>query len=126
VGRIDDVVIHASGEKTVPGPMEDIVMSSPYVMGTVIFGRAHDQPGILVEPRANFAINTFDQGQVSELRNKLWPVIEEANAVAPAFSRIFKEMILFTSTDKPLPRAGKGTVMRKAALKAYDEEIEAL
>ncbi|KAG6883312.1 hypothetical protein C0993_006871 [Termitomyces sp. T159_Od127] len=29
VGRIDDVIIHSSGEKTVPGPMEDIVMSSP-------------------------------------------------------------------------------------------------
>ncbi|KAG6899436.1 hypothetical protein C0993_010311 [Termitomyces sp. T159_Od127] len=29
VGRIDDVVIHSSGEKTVPAPMEDIVMSSP-------------------------------------------------------------------------------------------------
>ncbi|KAG6852406.1 hypothetical protein C0991_012301 [Blastosporella zonata] len=28
VGRIDDVVIHSSGEKTVPAPMEDIVMSS--------------------------------------------------------------------------------------------------
>jgi hypothetical protein len=29
VGRRDDVIIHTSGEKTVPGPMEDILMSSP-------------------------------------------------------------------------------------------------
>ena len=28
VGRIDDVVIHSSGEKTVPTPIKDIVMSS--------------------------------------------------------------------------------------------------
>ncbi|KAG6867616.1 hypothetical protein C0993_000497 [Termitomyces sp. T159_Od127] len=28
IGRIDDVIIHSSGEKTVPGPIEDIVMSS--------------------------------------------------------------------------------------------------
>lgn len=28
VGRIDDVVIHSSGEKTVPARIEDIVMSS--------------------------------------------------------------------------------------------------
>ncbi|KAG6852049.1 nonribosomal peptide synthetase, partial [Blastosporella zonata] len=53
-------------------------------------------------------------------------VIEEANKVAPTFSRIFKEMILITSRDKPLPRTGKGTVMRKMALKAYNEEIEGL
>ena len=29
VGRIDDVVIHSSGEKTVPAPIEDVVMGSP-------------------------------------------------------------------------------------------------
>ncbi|KAG6888349.1 hypothetical protein C0995_009042 [Termitomyces sp. Mi166 len=126
VGRIDDVVIHSSGEKTVPGPMEDIVMSSQYVMGTVIFGRAHNQPGILVEPKAQYAIDITDQTQVAKLRNKLWVVIDEANKIAPAFSRIFKEMILITSKDKPLPRTGKGTVMRKMALKAYDDEIEGL
>lgn len=28
VGRIDDVIIHSSGEKTVPGPMEAIVLSN--------------------------------------------------------------------------------------------------
>ena len=28
VGRIDDVIMHSSGEKTVPAPMEDIVMSN--------------------------------------------------------------------------------------------------
>jgi hypothetical protein len=35
-------------------------------------------------------------------------------------------MILITSKDKPLPRTGKDTVMRKMALKAYDDEIEVL
>lgn len=52
------------------------------------------------------------------------PIVEEANKVGPAFSRIFKEMILITSPDKPLPRAGKGTVMRKAALALYNDEID--
>ncbi|KAG6878054.1 putative NRPS-like protein biosynthetic cluster [Termitomyces sp. T159_Od127] len=126
VGRIDDVVIHSSGEKTVPGPMEDIVMSSPCVMGNIIFGRAHGQPGILIEPKDQYAIDIADQTQVARLRNTLWSVIEEANKVAPAHSRIFKEMILITSKSKPLPRAGKGSIMRKLALKAYDVEIEKL
>lgn len=126
VGRIDDVIIHSSGEKTVPAPMEDIILSSHLVMGAVMFGRQHDQPGVLIEPKQEYAIDVQDQEQLSELRNKLWPVIDEANRVAPAFSRVFKEMILITSKDKRLPRAGKGTVTRKAALKAYDSEIEAL
>lgn len=54
------------------------------------------------------------------------PVIEEANKNAPAFSRIFKEMILITSPQKPLSRTGKGTVMRKLALKQYEQEIDEL
>jgi hypothetical protein len=35
-------------------------------------------------------------------------------------------MILITSEEKPLPRAGKGTVMRKLGLQIYNDEIEAL
>ncbi|KAF5371510.1 hypothetical protein D9615_009619 [Tricholomella constricta] len=126
VGRKDDVIIHSSGEKTVPAPMEDVVMSNPIIQGAIIFGREHDQTGILIEPEPGNEIDVHDNTQLASLRNKLWPTIEEANKAAPAFSRIFKEMILITSKGKPLPRAGKGTVMRKASLNLYDEEIEAL
>ena len=35
-------------------------------------------------------------------------------------------MILVTQKEKPLPRTGKGTLMRKAALKDYHYEIKML
>ena len=54
------------------------------------------------------------------------PVVEEANKDAPNFSRIFKEMILVTSTDKPMFRTGKWTVIKKATLELYEAEINAL
>ncbi|KAF7333965.1 Non-canonical non-ribosomal peptide synthetase FUB8 [Mycena sanguinolenta] len=127
VGRLDDVIMHSSGEKTVPGPMEDIVLASPHVAGAVMFGRERAQAGILIEPSpAHRTDGDADDIKLAELRNVVWPVIEEANKNAPAFSRIFKEMILFTSKDKPLPRAGKGTVLRRAALTLYEPEIEAI
>ncbi|KAJ7634662.1 hypothetical protein FB45DRAFT_669383, partial [Roridomyces roridus] len=126
VGRVDDTIIHSSGEKTVPGPMENIITSTPLIAEAVMFGREHPQAGILIEVRSSFQIDVDDQTQLAELRNKVWSCIEEANAIAPAFSRIFKEMILFTSRDKPLPRSGKGSVMRKAALSLYAAEINAL
>ncbi|PPR05125.1 hypothetical protein CVT24_010381 [Panaeolus cyanescens] len=126
VGRVDDVIVHSSGEKTVPGPVEEIINSSSYVMGTIVFGQTHDQPGVLIEPKPEFAVDIDDDDQVSEFRDLIWPIVDEANKVTPAFSRIFKEMILVTSKDKPLPRAAKGTIMRKAALKEYHGEIEAL
>ncbi|KAJ7446336.1 putative aminoadipate reductase, partial [Mycena latifolia] len=126
VGRTDDVIVHLSGENTVPAPMEDIIMSSPLVAAAIIFGRDQNQTGILIEPVPGVQIDVEDAVQVTDLRNKLWTVIEEANSAAPKFSRIFPEMVIFTPSTKPLPRAGKGTVMRKAALAAYATEIEAL
>lgn len=52
------------------------------------------------------------------------PFIEEANKTTPKYSHIFEDMILFTVQKKPLPRAAKGTVLRKLALQAYSQEIE--
>ncbi|KAJ7073093.1 putative aminoadipate reductase [Mycena amicta] len=126
VGRVDDVIVHSIAEKTVPAPMENIVMSNPMVSGTIMFGRDRDRAGILIEPAPGLSIDVNDAEQVAALRNKFWPLIEEANAVAPSFSRIYKEMILFASADKPLPRAGKGSVLRKATLELYAPEIDAI
>ncbi|KAF9058549.1 putative aminoadipate reductase [Rhodocollybia butyracea] len=124
VGRVDDVIIHSSGEKTVPGPFEDKVGKSPLLRAVIMFGRERDQPGVLVEPSPENQVDVEDPPQVSAFRNKIWPVIEEGNKLLPAFSRVYKEMILVTSLNKPLPRAGKGTVMRKAALHEYKQEID--
>ncbi|KAJ7623615.1 hypothetical protein FB45DRAFT_681389, partial [Roridomyces roridus] len=124
VGRVDDTIVHSSGEKTVPGPMESIITSAP--MQAVVFGRERPQAGILIEVRPSAQIDVGDPKQLAALRNQIWPAIEQANAIAPAFSRIFKEMILITSRDKSLPRSGKGSVMRKAAIGMYAAEIDAL
>ncbi|KAF9000304.1 hypothetical protein BDQ17DRAFT_1427303 [Cyathus striatus] len=126
VGRKDDVIIHSSGEKTVPALMERALTTNSIIQGAVMFGRGHDQAGALLEPVQELAIDIHDQKQVADFRSRAWPIIEEANKDAPAFSKIFKEMILITSSNKPLPRSAKGTIMRKAALELYDEEIEAL
>ncbi|KAG2117013.1 putative aminoadipate reductase [Suillus discolor] len=126
VGRLDDVLILSSGEKTVPAPMECIICANPSVSGAVIFGRGRNQVGILIEPRAGCEIDVDDEKQLAEFRNRVWPDIEDANKEALAFSRIFKEMILVTHGEKPMLRAGKGTVMKKATLKLYEEEINAL
>ncbi|KAJ7458517.1 hypothetical protein FB451DRAFT_1046638 [Mycena latifolia] len=126
VGRIDDVIVHSSGKKTMPAPMEDIVLTSPHVSGAVIFGWGRDHDGILIEPISSLQFDIEKTAKVADLRNKIWPVLEEANQMAEPNGRISKEMIIFTSADKPLPRTGKRTVMRKAALQLYAPEIDAL
>ncbi|KAK1220933.1 hypothetical protein PQX77_016273 [Marasmius sp. AFHP31] len=119
VGRVDDVLIHSSGEKTVPGPMEKIIMESPHVKGAIIFGHGRPQPGVLIEPLTTHM-------SLIELRNAVWPQIDAANAIAPAFSRIYKEMIISTSEGRPLARTPKDTVIRKMSIKEYEGEIDDL
>ncbi|EGO20261.1 hypothetical protein SERLADRAFT_477663 [Serpula lacrymans var. lacrymans S7.9] len=106
--------------------MENIIASNPFVAGTAMFGRERNQVGIIVEPKKGCEVDINDLKQVAEFRNKIWPEVEEANRTAPAFSRIFKEMILVAHSDKPMLRTGKGTVMKKATVKAYEEDINNL
>uniref|UniRef100_D8QBK6 Polyketide synthase-like phosphopantetheine-binding domain-containing protein n=1 Tax=Schizophyllum commune (strain H4-8 / FGSC 9210) TaxID=578458 RepID=D8QBK6_SCHCM len=124
VGRKDDVIVHSTGEKTVPVPIEGMILTSPLVAAAVMFGRGKDEAGILIEPSAGHKIDVKDNVQVAAFRNSVWLIVEEANKVAPAYSRIFKELILVAHPDRPLPRTDKGTVVRKLALKVYEEEIE--
>ncbi|KAJ7486758.1 putative aminoadipate reductase [Mycena latifolia] len=126
VGRLDDVLIMANGEKTVPGPMEDVMMASPSIVGAVMFGRERNQVGVLIEPNPQYKLDPKDEQQLAKFRNLIWPVIEEANENAPTFARIYKEMILVTDPEKPMARAPKRTVMKKATIALYKEEIEAL
>ncbi|TFK46448.1 acetyl-CoA synthetase-like protein [Heliocybe sulcata] len=126
VGRLDDVLVLASGEKTVPLPMEGHILHNPLVQGALIFGTAREQVGVLVEPKPGYTLDPKDDKAVVEFRNRIWPTVEEANKDAPAFSRIFKEMILVTNPTKPMTRAAKGTVQRNKTLSLYASEINSL
>ncbi|KAL1690000.1 hypothetical protein GGG16DRAFT_103376 [Schizophyllum commune] len=124
IGRKDDVIVHATGEKTVPAPIEGLIVTSPMVGVVMMFGYGRDEAGILVEPAPTHQVDVDDDVQVAAFRNAIWPLVEEANRSAPAYSRIFKELILITRKGKPLPRTEKGTVMRRLALQVYKDEIE--
>jgi hypothetical protein len=59
------------------------------------------------------------------LRRTCRPIIQKINEEVPQYSRIVcKEMIVIASSDKPLPRAVKGSVNKAASLMLYEKEIE--
>jgi long-subunit acyl-CoA synthetase (AMP-forming) len=109
----------SSGEKTVPAPIEEAIVSNKRIRSAVLFGRGRDQVGVLIEPMK------YDQ-DASAFVDDIWPTVEAATANSPAFSRIFKHLILVTKEDKPMVRADKGNVKKKATIAAYDKEINAL
>ncbi|KAG9007856.1 hypothetical protein FRB94_013912 [Tulasnella sp. JGI-2019a] len=125
IGRIDDQVMLSTGEKTNSGPIERIIPTSPMVDHAVVFGRGKTQNGILVQPSQGNEIDPNDKIAVARFRTALWDKVGEANAFAPQYSHIFKEMILITSVNKLMPLTAKNTVIRKVALALYESEIEA-
>jgi long-subunit acyl-CoA synthetase (AMP-forming) len=70
VGRADDVIVMANGEKTVPGPIESAICAHPLIQGAVAFGRGREQIGVLVEPNT-VALQCMD---VEQLKEEIWYV----------------------------------------------------
>ncbi|GJE93538.1 acetyl-CoA synthetase-like protein [Phanerochaete sordida] len=125
-GRADDQIMHSTGEKTNPGPLEAILNQDPHIRCAVVFGRGKFNAGIVVEPKPEFAFDPADTAKLSEFRNKIWPTVERVNEFAPQHSRLFKEMILVASPDKPFTYTAKNTARRPAIINEYADEIEAL
>ncbi|GLA30077.1 putative NRPS-like protein biosynthetic cluster [Aspergillus niger] len=123
--RLDDVIVFLNGEKTNPVSMEGhMVASNPEVTGALVAGAQRFQAALIVElDRSVTALSASDRAAVIE---KLWPSIQQANEKCPAHARIAKSHILLTTPEKPMLRAGKGTVQRAGTLAMYASELDAL
>ncbi|KLO07028.1 acetyl-CoA synthetase-like protein [Schizopora paradoxa] len=125
-GRADDQIVHSSGEKTNPGPLEGIINQDPLIQSSIIFGRGKFNAGILVNPVPSESVEPSDERALSSYRNKIWPTVQKMNEYAPQHSRIFKEMILVSKQIKPFAFTAKGTVRRQVTLNDYADEIDEL
>ncbi|KAF5361117.1 hypothetical protein D9758_009087 [Tetrapyrgos nigripes] len=123
-GRADDQIMHSTGEKTNPGPLEKIVNNDPNVQASIMFGRTRFNAGVILMPAPSVKVEVSNEEEVASFRNKVWPTIEKANSYAPSHSRIFKEMIVVADPAKPFELTPKGTLRRPRILQAYEAEIE--
>ncbi|KAF9255316.1 acetyl-CoA synthetase-like protein [Marasmius fiardii PR-910] len=123
-GRSDDQIVHTSGEKTNPGPLEAILRQDPHIRSALLFGKDRFQVGVLLELKDPFTYSGNES--LDDLRDNIWPTIQKMNEFAPRHSRLLKEMILFADRDKPFKYTAKGTARRQAILDDYKDEIEKL
>ena len=119
-GRKDDILVLSNGAKLNPTPMESELQGLPNISGALVIGQNRFQPALIVEMNAD--CHAHGDGFIEEI----WPVVESANVKMPGYGRIARSMILLAQPDKPLVRAGKGTVVRKLSENAYTKEIEDL
>ncbi|KZT01337.1 uncharacterized protein LAESUDRAFT_717564 [Laetiporus sulphureus 93-53] len=113
-------------EKSVPIQQETHVGAHLWVTGVLMFVRGREQPSVIIEQTPEYAVRAGDQGHLVNVRNTVRRQVEDAKAPAPAFARIFKEMILVADPARPFSRAAKGTIMGKQVLALYEADIDAL
>ncbi|TFK19455.1 acetyl-CoA synthetase-like protein [Coprinopsis marcescibilis] len=125
-GRSDDQIIHTTGEKTNPCPLEAILNQDPHIKGAVMFGHRRSRAGFVVEPHPSFAFDIKDEVKLADFCNKIWPSVQKANAFAPQHSRVFQDMIIAADCSKSFTYTAKGTARRQAVLEDYEVEISQL
>ena len=121
-GRRDDMIVMSNGLKINPLILEGIVMSHPQVISALLTGTGRTKAAWLVEPR----YPPFSENDRVALVEDIWPAIEKANEAAPKQAQAEKYWIVFTTKEKPMTRAGKGSVQRQTTVKLYEEELDAL
>ena len=120
-GRRDDIIIMSNGLNIQPLPLEGIVMSHPKVVSALLTGSGHTKVVWLIEVRDP----PSSEDEKAQLIDDLWPVIQQASDVGPAQARVSKDAVVFTTKEKPMLRAGKGSVQRRLTVQAYQEELNA-
>lgn len=105
-----------------PLEMEHIIQAHAAVKGVVICGTGHFQSSLLVET----AEPPTTDAEKERLLDEIWPTIEKANKQSPSQGRIQRDMVLFTTADRPMPRAGKGTVQRQTTVQLYKADLDHL
>lgn len=121
-GRKDDILVLANGEKVNPIPLEQHVQGHPSVKGVIVIGNGMIQSALLVEPKES----PSNEAERADFIEMLWPRINESNTYIPGQGRVARDKVICVLPNKPFPRTGKGTIIRKMTEEAYKDEIERL
>nr|ASK38699.1 putative nonribosomal peptide synthetase-like protein [Paecilomyces divaricatus] len=123
-GRSDDLIVLSNGEKINPVPLEGIINSHSAIKGALIVGEYRFLPSLLIEVQDDFSAETEEERL--ELLDKIWPTVEQANKIAPRFSRVPKSLIYLGKKDEHFHRAGKGTIQRQRTVSNFAKALDEL
>ncbi|CAM1502330.1 Fc.00g043140.m01.CDS01 [Cosmosporella sp. VM-42] len=121
-GRVDDIIVFSTGEKLNPIDMEGVIAANPAISAALVTGFGRFQSSLLVEPTTML---TNDK-EKKEFLDVIWSSVQAANRGSPSYGQIHRNMIIYTSAEKPMLRAGKGTVQRKLTVDLYADELDSL
>ena len=122
-GRGDDVLIFSNTQRHYPQEMERTLNAHPAVKSSLVCGHGRLKAALLIEANAPSGTQEERSARLAEI----WPSIELANEkIASRQGRITEDMVLFTSIEKPMLRAGKGSVLRHKTAELYSSDLDQL
>ena len=120
LGRNDDIVVLATGEKVMPHVLEQMVEANHNVKTAVVIGQGQFEIGLLIEP-------TFQCSDTAEFVDSIWTHIDRANSHMDRHARVStKAAVLIKPTTKEIPRTDKGSIRRREVYEQFKDEIRTL
>ncbi|KAK5097631.1 hypothetical protein LTR70_000656 [Exophiala xenobiotica] len=124
VGRMDDYVFLRSGDGLYVSPLERMLEEHPCVRSAVIGGQGRPVPVAVVEVDADVEAKVGTEERRREVVRSLRPYFDRINEGCHEMVRLDPEVVVFAGGHRPFPRTVKDTVLRLAALKMYEGDIE--
>ena len=125
LGRTDEIIVLATGEKVLPTTLEKTAAEHPAVKDVLDFGNGRASLGLLVEISEAFETEYSSADGERKFLKSFEPYIERGNTVTDSHGKISMNMIVIThSSTKPLLRTAKYSLARKANYAAFEEEIK--
>ncbi|KAF7554687.1 hypothetical protein G7Z17_g2694 [Cylindrodendrum hubeiense] len=119
IGRDDDVIVLATGEKADPLILETMLTEAPLVKSATAFGENRFNLGVIVEPA-----NPIAEGEENAFKQSIWPIITAAGQKMEAYSRIpSQDVIVVVPANVTIPRTDKGSIPRKEVYALFDKQI---
>ena len=122
VGRTDDLIVLANGEKVVPHILESALFEDENVKAAIAFGDGQFELGVIVQPFLALGAEEHEH-----FKSLIWPTISQSMSRMDAHARITStDAILIVPYDTVLPRSDKGSVMRREVYKLFADDIAAV
>ena len=120
LGRNDDIVVLATGEKVTPNVLEQTIELHPDVKTCVVIGQDQFEIGLLVEP-------VSERIDAARFVDGIWAHVLNANARMDRHARVStKAAVLVKPPSKEIPRTDKGSVRRREVYEVFKDEIRTL
>ncbi|KAK4200400.1 L-aminoadipate-semialdehyde dehydrogenase large subunit, partial [Triangularia verruculosa] len=122
VGRDDDVIVLATGEKANPVALETELGEFPGIKSAVVFGENQFHVGVIIEPQV--PLSAEDQ---AAFRDEVWPVVQAIGEKMDAFARVpSPAAVVIVPQGTVVPRTDKGSIARKETYALFEKEINAV